>query len=96
MKERGLSHKMYQMYTLQTCPHCHEAIEFMKQRNIEFEKIDASSPEGMNKFKNFYSKYRDQIKRVNGTVDLPILVHQDNGNTRIHQGSEGLEKFLGA
>jgi glutaredoxin len=86
---------MYQIYTLQTCPHCHEALKLMKEKGIEFEHINAGSPEGMKKFRDFYSGHRDELKRVNGTIDLPVLVYQDNGNSRIHQGSEGLERFLG-
>ena len=78
------------------CSHCHEAIELMKFRNMPFEQIDTGTPEGMKKFREFYTKYKEQIgrKEGKGIIDLPILVYQNNGTFRIHQGSEGLEKFL--
>jgi len=90
------------MYTLPNCEHCHDAIELMKKNNIQFEQINTGSSDGNKKFKEFYAKYREQIERKEGkgAIDLPIVVYQDNGNQdngniRIHQGSEGLERFLG-
>lgn len=86
---------MYQIYTLQTCPHCHDAIGLMKEKGIQFEQINAGSPDGMKKFRDFYAKYREQIKRDDsGCAVLPILVNQNNGDLRVHQGTEGLERFL--
>ncbi|MCX6747317.1 MAG: hypothetical protein NTU63_04265 [Candidatus Pacearchaeota archaeon] len=87
---------MYQLYSLQTCPHCHEAVELMRKNNIQFEQINAGSSDGIDKFRKVYTEHRNEIKRDNsGTIVLPIILSQDNGNLRIHQGTEGLERFLG-
>lgn len=98
MKEGGLKHKMdgmYQMYTLPTCEHCNKAVEVFIAKQIPFEKINAGINEGMDRFKKFYNEHRSEIKReTSGTVVLPIVVYQNNGNLRIHQGREGLENFL--
>lgn len=86
---------MFQIYTLPTCEHCHEATELMKQKNIEYESINTAVAEGRNKFREFYFDHRNEIKRDSrGGILLPVLVYQNNGTLRIHQGTEGLEKFL--
>ena len=88
--------KMYQVYILPNCEHCHKAIELMKQKNIEFEQISAGVSDGIARFREFYMKQKDKITRdANGTVVLPVVVYQENGSMRIHQGVEGLERFLG-
>lgn len=86
---------MYEVYMLPNCEHCHEAMKLMREKLIPFTPINAGVKEGIDSFREFYAKHRDEIKRVNGEVTLPVVVYQDNGNTRIHQGTEGLEKFLG-
>lgn len=85
---------MFQIYTLPTCEHCHEAIELMKQKQIEFELINTGVLDGLDKFRKFYSEHKTEIKRDEGMVILPVLVYLENGTCRIHQGTEGLEKFL--
>lgn len=90
---RGL-YKMYDLYTLPTCDHCIDTVKFMKERKIEFNQIDAGSSEGIKKFREFYSKYRTQIKRDDsGCAILPIICKLEN-ELKIHQGREGLEEFL--
>lgn len=87
---------MYQVYTLPTCEHCQEALKLMKEKEIQFEQINAGSPEGMKKFRDFYAKHRDEIKRdISGCAILPVVFSEDNGSLRIHQGTDGLERFLG-
>jgi len=87
---------MYQVYTLPTCEHCHEALKFMKEKEIQFEQINAGSSEGMKKFRDFYATHREQVKRDSfGCAILPIVLYQEDGNLRIHQGTDGLERFLG-
>ena len=87
---------MYQIYTLPECEHCHEALKIIKEKGIQLEQINAGSSEGMKKFRDFYAKYREQVKRDNsGCAVLPILVYQDDKFLAIHQGTEGLERFLG-
>lgn len=85
---------MIQIYTLPTCEHCHEAVQLMNERKISFEQIDTSSSEGLKKFREFYSTYRDKVERDDsGCAVLPIVY--DDGNSKLHQGTEGLAKFLG-
>jgi hypothetical protein len=69
----------------------------MKEKEIQFEQINTGSSEGMKRFRDFYAKYRKQMIRESdrGMIDLPVVVYQDNGNIRIHQGTDGLERFLG-
>ncbi len=87
--------KSYQVYALPTCEHCHRAVELMKQKQVLFEQIDASSSEGVSRFRIFYREHKDEIKRDDkGTVNLPVVVYQNNGTLRIHQGTDGLERFL--
>jgi len=88
---------MYEVYTMPNCSHCHDAVELMKKNNVQFTQINTADVNGMKKFREFYAKYREQMTRAEdgGTIDLPIVVYQDNGNTRIHQGNSGLERFLG-
>lgn len=87
---------MYQIYTLPTCEHCHAALDLMKRGRIEFEQVDATSPEGIRRFREFYAKHREQIRRDgSGCALLPVVVYQENGDVRVHQGTEDLEKFLG-
>ena len=86
---------MYQIYTLPSCDHCIDTIKFMKEKQIIFDQIDAGSSEGIKKFREFYSKYRTQIKRDDsGCAVLPIVCKIDK-ELEIHQGRDGLEKFLG-
>ena len=86
----------YKIYTLPTCEHCHAAINLMKQKNIPFEQIDTGSPEGIKRFREFYAKYKDKIKRdcCSCTI-LPVIINQEDKEVIIHQGTDGLEKFLG-
>ena len=87
---------MYQLYTLPTCEHCHAAVNLMNTNGISFEQIDASSPEGIKRFREFYSKNRDKLARDNsGCAVLPIVIEMKDENLTVYQGTNGLEKFLG-
>ena len=85
---------MIQIYTLPTCEHCHEAVRLMKEKEIPFQQIDTGSSEGLKRFREFYSVYREQIARDDsGCAVLPIVYN--DGNSNLHQGTDGLAKFLG-
>ena len=87
---------MYELYTFTACEHCHSAMELMKEKEIPFEQIDAGSSEGVKRIREFYSKYRDEIIRgEDGCAIMPILIKREGEHINIHQGTEGLEKFLG-
>ena len=85
---------MIQIYTLPTCEHCHEAVRLMKEKGIQFEQIDTGSSDGLKQFREFYSKYREQVARDDsGCAVLPIIY--ENEKSILHQGTDGLAKFLG-
>jgi glutaredoxin len=87
---------MYEIYTFTTCEHCHAAMKLMKEKGIPFEQIDAGSSEGTKRFTEFYSKYRSRVARGDdGCAIMPILIDRKGENVNIHQGTDGLEKFLG-
>jgi glutaredoxin len=85
---------MYKVFTLPTCEHCHEAIQLMKEKRIDFEQVDTGSSKGYKEFVDFYKTNRNQIQRDNsGCAVLPII-YRDN-DSGLHQGTDGLAKFLG-
>jgi hypothetical protein len=66
----------------------------MKEKGIQFEQIDTGSSEGLKKFREFYSIYREKVERDDsGCAVLPIVY--DDGKSNLHQGTDGLAKFLG-
>lgn len=86
---------MFEIYSLPGCGHCREAMELMKQKNIQFQEVNVGVSEGIRKLRKFYTEHKEEIKRdERGAVLLPITVYNNNGTTKIYQGREGLEKFL--
>lgn len=78
----------YILYSLPNCLKCSEVKEYLKQKGIKYEEVNAGLGEGMKKFRDFYSKNKDRIQRENdGAISLPVFVN--NGNI-----FQGLEKII--
>lgn len=51
------------IYSTKTCPWCHKAKDFLKEKNIEFEDFDVSSDE----------KARNELVEKSGQMGVPVL-----------------------
>jgi len=81
----------YTLFTLPNCGKCNEVKNYLKEKEIKYEEINAGMGEGMTKFRDFYSKNKEHIKRnEQGTISLPILEHDE----KILQGLEGITENL--
>ncbi len=77
----------YKLFTLIGCEKCKEVKEYLKEKNINYEEIDAGKGAGKIDFREFYVKNKDKIEREkDGAVSFPILIH----NEKIFQGLEGI------
>lgn len=59
------------LYRLEDCPHCERVVDRLDELDIEFDSIWVEA---------LHSK-RDEVKRVSGQRDVPVLVDDDRGIT---------------
>jgi glutaredoxin len=59
------------LYRLEGCPHCEYVVDRLDELDIDFESIWV---EGL------HSK-RDEVKRVSGQRDVPVLIDDERGIT---------------
>ena len=67
------------LFTTPSCPNCPKAKELLNEKNVEYESIDASTPEGLEKAKEL------------GIMQVPTLVTDDK---KIISGIDQIENFL--
>ncbi|MEA3378447.1 MAG: glutaredoxin domain-containing protein [Nanoarchaeota archaeon] len=70
------------VYTTQTCPYCHFAMDFLKENNVEFEAIDVS-------------KDHDAARRMvekSGQMGVPVI--EVDGEMIIGFDKERLKQLL--
>lgn len=67
----------YTLFTFPNCPKCGKVKDYLKSKGIKYDELNAGIGEGRVKFRDFYSKNKEQISRdENGTILLPILSHE--------------------
>ncbi|WP_160134146.1 glutaredoxin family protein [Halococcus salsus] len=59
------------LYRLEGCPHCEQVVDRLDELDIEFESEWVEA---------LHSK-RDEVKRVSGQRDVPVLVDDERGIT---------------
>ena len=72
------------VYSTSTCPWCHKAKDFLKEKNIEFEDFDVSSNEGA----------RQDMVEKSGQMGVPVL--DVNGKVIVGFDQEAIERALKA
>jgi glutaredoxin len=78
----------YTLYGFPNCPKCDKVKEYLKERGIKYQEVNAGTGEGLAKFREFYYKNKDKIQREKeGGVSLPVFVN--NGEI-----IQGLEKII--
>lgn len=78
----------YTLYSYPNCPKCAEVKNYLKEKGIKYEEINAGLGEGKVKFRDFYSKNKDKIQRENdGSIFLPIFLKEG-------EIIQGLEKII--
>ena len=81
----------YILYSFPNCTKCNEVKSHLKGKEIKYEEVNAGIGEGREKFRDFYSKNKEQIKRdEKGGIPLPIFEY----NGKILQGLEGIVENL--
>jgi glutaredoxin len=77
----------YTLFTFPNCEKCREIKNYLKEKQIKYEEINAGLGEGKVKFREFYSENKDKIKREgDGSISLPIIKY----NGTVLQGLEGI------
>ena len=90
-----LSYKMIKIYTFPNCEKCHEVVDFLKAKGVEYREVNAASLDGRNEFREFSKEYRGFLDSDDkGFILLPIIAAGEDGQKRIYQGKKGLEEFL--
>lgn len=59
------------LYRLEGCPHCEQVVDRLDELDLDFESIWVEA---------LHSK-RNEVKRVSGQRDVPVLVEDDRGIT---------------
>jgi glutaredoxin len=77
---------MNKLYTFPNCGKCTQTKEFLGKRGVEYEEVNAGIGTGRMDFMAFYKEHKEDIKRENGQVILPILVLE----SRVVQGFENI------
>lgn len=72
------------LYELEGCPYCETVADALEARDVEYESVWV---EGL------HSK-RDEVKRVSGQRQVPVLVDEERGVTMAE--SENIVEFLEA
>jgi glutaredoxin len=76
---------VYTLFTFPNCEKCREIKNYLKEKQVKYEEVNAGLGEGRAKFRDFYSKNKDKIQRENdGAITLPIL----SSDERVFQGLE--------
>ncbi len=52
------------VFGTETCPYCHKARDFLKEKNIEFEYVDVSSDE----------KAKEEMVEKTGQMGVPVIM----------------------
>jgi glutaredoxin len=81
----------YTLFTFPNCGKCNEVKKYLKEKEIKYEEVNAGLGEGGKKFREFYSKNKEQIKR-DGQGSIPLPIFEYDG--KILQGLEGITKNL--
>lgn len=71
------------IYTTPTCSFCHAAMEFFKEHNIEFQKLDVFSDE----------KAREEMIQKSGQLGVPVI--DVNGQIVLGFDKPKLSQLLG-
>jgi glutaredoxin len=64
------------LYQLDGCPHCERVVDRLEELEIDFESVWIEA---------LHSK-RDEVKRVSGQRDVPVLVDDERGITMAESG----------
>jgi glutaredoxin 3 len=70
------------VYSTQTCPWCHKAKDFLKEKKIKFEDKDVSADE----------KARNEMVEKSGQMGVPVL--DIDGTIIVGFDQEGIKKAL--
>ena len=70
------------VYSTKTCPWCHKAKEFLKEKGIKFEDIDVGADQ----------KAAEEMIKKSGQMGVPVL--DINGNIIVGFDREAIEKAL--
>ncbi len=70
---------MLDLYVLETCPYCKKVMEFMKENNIEFNKLDVTQPE-----------HYEALQELGGKSQVPFLIDNDN-DVKLYESDEIIE-----
>ena len=54
--------KKIKIYTSETCPHCHSAKDYFKEKGIEFEELKAED-----------SKNAEEAQKISGQTGVPVI-----------------------
>ena len=52
------------IYATPTCPYCHQAKDFFKEKNIPFEEVDVSADH----------KSAEEMVKISGQMGVPVIV----------------------
>ena len=59
--------KKVKVYSTPTCPYCHRAKDYLKEKNISFEDIDVS----VNR------EAADEMMKISGQMGVPVITVDD-------------------
>jgi len=79
----------YELYTLPNCQECTEIKNFLDDKKINYEEVNAGTGEGRKRFKELFRNHREQIKRENQGIVLPVLIRRSDSKIEgITQGEK--------
>lgn len=73
---------MVKIYSIPTCPYCHQAKDFFKENSVEFEDVNVAEDE----------KARDEMIEKSGQMGVPVL--DVNGEIVVGFDKEKISKLL--
>lgn len=78
----------FTLFSYPNCTKCDEVKKYLNEKGIKYEEINAAIGDGKIKFREFYQKNKDEIKREKDeAIILPILLNE-------REIIQGIEKIL--
>lgn len=81
-KEKEQKKLQIKVYSSPTCPYCHKAKDFLKEKNVEFEDIDVSANQ----------KAAHEMIEKSGQMGVPVI--DINGKIIIGFDQQAMEEAL--